>query len=335
MDVLAFRENLIASLPGLGKLFVVCGLVVICGFAFMYGHQVLIILNKVIELLGEFYYRVFGKRVRAFQTKFSRHAALSDEKDKLSRFYRFYDEIILNLNMKKDSVTVSGLLLFLISISVAASLILCYLFGSLKLLIPLIGVVFYLLTVLFQFVGLSQHEKRELAIMDATDLLVSDYKDGIFNAVIRYRDSFPVAVRPYFESFLDDISHKGYSFTQAMRLLNDRLGPDFTDFAEKAILYEGKADDSLGEIFSSVIEMNRQKRTQREILSRFFLELRIQLIVSVLIIAGYAVLSAVFDPAILAFLLGSNLGNYLLIADLLLIAFILARFVAIKAKSFN
>ena len=50
-----------------------------------------------------------------------------------------------------------------------------------------------------------------------------------------------------------------------MGILNDKLGYNFTDFAQKAVLYEDKADETMEDIFSSIIETNRQRRTLRYI----------------------------------------------------------------------
>ena len=134
-------------------------------------------------------------------------------------------------------------------------------------------------------------------------------------------------------NFIDDIQNKGYSFKQAMGILNDKLGANFTDFAQKAVLYEEKADETMEDIFSSIIETNRQRRTLRHVNNIKFSELRTQFVVSSLLIAGYAIFSTVFDPFIFQFLTQNAFGKLLLIGDIVIFAFVLSYLASIKAKS--
>ena len=302
------------------------------GFLALYSNKIINVLVSSKDFVDKWYYKFFGKTLKNMQVSFSRTADLN-KYSFAYKVYHFFDELIINLDMKKDNVTVTGLLVFISSISFVGGLILAYLMDSFVLLIPITAAFFYLIVVVFRFMGLLRYEQREAEIMDAVDLLVSDIRGGIYNAILRYKDSFHPNIRPFFLSFIDDIQNKGYSFKQAIGILNDKLGPNFTDFAQKAVLYEAKADETMEDIFSSIIETNRQRRTLRYINNIKFNELRTQFIVSFLLIIGYGVFSALLDPFILEFLTQNSFGKLLLIGDIVIIAFVLSYLASIKAKS--
>lgn len=310
--------------------------VIICvlafGFLALYSNKIINVLVSSKDFVDKWYYKLFGKALKNMQVSFSRTADLN-KYSFAYKVYHFFDELIINLDMKKDNVTVTGLLVFISSISFVGGLILAYLMDSFVLLIPITAAFFYLIVVVFRFMGLLRYEQREAEIMDAVDLLVSDIRGGIYNAILRYKDSFHPNIRPFFLSFIDDIQNKGYSFKQAIGILNDKLGPNFTDFAQKAVLYEAKADETMEDIFSSIIETNRQRRTLRYINNIKFNELRTQFIVSFLLIIGYGIFSALLDPFILEFLTQNSFGKLLLIGDIVIIAFVLSYLASIKAKS--
>lgn len=310
--------------------------VIICiggfGCLALYSNKIINALVTSKDFVDKWYYKFFGKTLKELQITFSRTADLN-KYSFAYKVYNFFDELILNLDMKKDNVTVTGLLVFITSISLIGGIILSTLMSSVVLLLPITGAFFYLMVVIFRFLGLMRYEQRESEIMDAVDLLVSDIRGGIYNAILRYRDSFHPNIRPSFASFIDDIQNKGYSFKQAMGILNDKLGSNFTDFAQKAVLYEDKADETMEDIFSSIIETNRQRRTLRYINNIKFNELRTQFVVSFILIIGYGVFSAVLDPFILEFLTQNVFGKFLLIGDIVVVAFVLSYLASIKAKS--
>lgn len=320
---------------GLGPILKILG-VALCvlafGFLALYSNKVVTALVTSKDFMNRWYYKLFGKTLKSMHTSFSRNAQLN-KYSKTYKIYHFFDELIINLDMKKDNVTVTGLLVFIISISVAGSIFLSFLMSSIAMFIPIVAALFYLIVVILRFAGLMQYEQREAEIMDAVDLLVSDIRGGIYNAILKYQDSFHPNVKPFFLGFIDDIQNKGYSFKQAMGILNDKLGPNFTDFAQKAVLYEAKADETMEDIFSSIIETNRQRRTLRYINNIKFAELRTQFIVSFILILGYGIFSTLFDPFIFQFLTQNFFGKCLLIGDIVVVAFVLSYLASIKAKS--
>ena len=319
-------------IPILVKVIAIVVCILAFGFVALYSNKMIATLVTSKDFVNKWYYRLFGKALKNIHTSFYRKADLNKD-SVFYKIYYFFDELIINLDMKKDNVTVTGLLTFILSISFAGSIVLSFLLESLTMVLPSFGTFIYLVIVILRFMAINKYEQREAEIMDAVDLLVSDVRGGIYNAILRYRDSFHPNIRPFFLAFIDDVQNKGYSFKQAMGALNDKLGYNFTDFAQKAVLYEDKADNTMEDIFSSIIETNRQRRTLRYINNLKFAELRTQFIVSFLLIIGYAAFAAFWDPFIFEFLTTSDLGKLMLVIDIVIVAFVLSYMASIKAKS--
>lgn len=319
-------------IPILVKIIAIVVCILAFGFIALYSNKMIATLVTSKDFVNKWYYKLFGKTLKNIHTSFYRKADLN--KDSIFyKVYYFFEELIINLDMKKDNVTVTGLLTFILSVSFAGAIVLAFIMESVGMILPIFCSFIYLVIVILKFMAISKYEQRESEIMDAVDLLVSDVRGGIYNAILRYRDSFHPNIRPFFLAFIDDIQNKGYSFRQAMASLNDKLGYNFTDFAQKAILYEDKADNTMEDIFSSIIETNRQRRTLRYINNIKFTELRTQFIVSFLLIIGYGVFATIWDPFIFQFLTGTFWGKLMLIIDIVIVAFVLSYMASIKSKS--
>lgn len=315
------------------RLVIAALLIVGVGYFSMYHRKLTAILFSQRETLFKKIFGPLGKQVKKTNIKVQRRANLNRD-SKFYAIYHYYDDILVSLEMKNDGVTVTGLLVFMIFTSLAVALFAIFLMGATNIfvIISVIGAVFYFETTIFKLMSVSKYEKREAEIMDAVDLLVSDIKSGVYNAIVRYKDSFHPDVRPYFLEFIDDIQNKGYGFKQAMLLLNDRLGMTFTEFAHKAILYEEKADKTMDDIFSSIIEVNRQRRSLRYINNIEFANLRTQFLVSFAAIIGYAIMSMFIDSWIRNFIF-SPAGVIMIIVDIVIVTVVLNYMAVIKSKS--
>lgn len=277
--------------------------------------------------------RGYGGAFRNANKKFKRSAYLNKE-SKSFKIYRFFDDIIINLDLTKNNVTVFGLLLFTALLSVILTLMLSILI-RLDFYMYFISFVAFgiFVIVVFRFSSLSKKEKREDQIMDAIDLLVSDVKGGVFNAIVRYMDSFHPDIRPYFLEFVDNMQTKGLSFKASMNVLNDRLGFTFSDFAHKAIMYEEKADEGFEDIFSAILETNRQRRLLRAANNIAFNQIMQTLIVSFVAIAFFAVYIILTEYTVRQFLLYNAVGKLMIIGDVVLFAIIMGYLTGLKSKT--
>lgn len=317
---------------GLIKVLGFGGVIILLGYIIMNNRKVIEKLTSSETLVSKVFYKLFGRYIYQLNQRVRRNVNLN----KQSVFYRVYvyfDDMLKNLDLADNGVTVLGLLTFIGCIALAIASLLSYVLNMFVLLPVTFGAIYYLIVVVFRFISLMRYEKREADIMDAVDLLVCDIKGGVYNAITRYKDAFNPNIRPYFLEFLDDVQSKGYTFKQAMLILNDKLGHNFTEFAHKAIMYEEKADKDMDEIFSPIIETNRERRTLRHINNLAFNQLRSDLIISMLIIAVYVIFAISMDKYLAMFIMRSMLGRVLIIIDIILVGWVLTYIASIKAKT--
>lgn len=308
-------------------------LIAALGYFIMYNRRLTGAFISYREKFAKVLFGSIGKKVKKTNIKVQRKATLNRDST-FYKVYHYYDDILVSLDMKKDGVSVTGLLAFMLFTSLAVAVITLIFMNNYNIFVILgvVCAVFYLETTLFKLSAVTMYEKREAEIMDAVDLLVSDIKSGVYNAIVRYKDSFHPDIKPYFLEFIDDVQNKGYGFRQAMLLLNERLGMTFSEFAHKAILYEEKADKNMDDIFSSIIEVNRQRRSLRYVNNIEFANLRTQFLVSFAAIVGYALFAMFMDDWIRGFMF-SAVGTVFIIVDILIVTIVLNYMAVIKAQS--
>lgn len=311
--------------------YIVALVVLVFGFFVMYNRKFLQILGITLDKTEGIFYKAIGRHVKRFNTNLERTSTI--KKSSLThKINMYYKEIIVNLDMVNDRVTVAGLITFITSLSLSLSIFVT-IFTTDFYIFPFFFVsIFYALTILFRFFSLMRFEKKEAHIMDTEDLIAMDVKGGVYNAILRYYKSFHPTMQPFFDEFIDNVQNKGYSFKDAMIILNDRLGSTFTEFAQKAIQYEERGDDDMADIFSAIVEINRYKRTIRFENNIKFNRLRLDFILSLCIIAGYGLFSIFTDAFLADFFLNNPFGKILILTDIVIITFVLAFIASIKAK---
>lgn len=305
-------------------------------FIFVYfNRQILRLIGHIRLGINNFISKHFGATFRTAEKKFRRTAYLRSEG--LSyKIYRYFDDIIVNLNLQRSGVTVFGLLLFMLVMSLFITAIVGILF-QFDLILDVVMYIasFIAVFIVFRFNSLSHKEKYETEVMDAVDLLVSDVKSGIHNAIVRYTASIHPDIRPYFIEFVDNTNTKGLSFKSAMLTLNERLGPTFSDFAHKAIMYEEKADAEFDDIFSAILEVNRHKRILRAKNNAAFQQLILTFIITFAMVAGFAVYVTLTEPFVRNFLVDNIVGKLMLISDFIIFIIVLGILTSLKARSFE
>lgn len=296
-----------------------------------YNVRILSMLGRLAQLCSKLVYKIIGSGVQRVNKSLLRAAYL----DKTSFKYtvvRYFESLIVSLDLHKDGVSVTGMLSFLTALSVIISLLLNTIFHFGFLTVICIPAVFAIIVILFNILASTKVERRDEMIMDAVDFLVSDIKGGVFNAIVRYEQSLHPSIRIYFTKFIDAVRNQGYSFEEAMLILNDELGPTFSDFAYKAIMYESKADEGMEEIFSSIIETNRNRRTLRYNNNLVFNEVKLTFIISTAVVLLFGLYMTLTDKFFYNFFTTGSLGRILIIADIVIFAAVLGFITAIKSR---
>lgn len=307
--------------------------VFLLGYAFVKYNCV--ILKGIHILLGKVslgLHKLFGAKLQRASTKFTALANLN-KKTKKYKFYSFFDNVLVVLELRQYGITVFGFVLFIAVVALILTIILQFILPMGVLVLLVLPAIFFLLVVVIKLSALTKQEKHEAMVMDAVDLIVSDVRGGIYNAIIRYTPNINAGIRQYFVEFIDNIQTKGFGFNVSMMILNERLGDEFSDFASKAIMYEEKADASMIEIFSGIVESNRQKRILRYENGIAFAQIRNVLYIATLAIVGYAIFCIMLDDFIRVFLTENIFGNILLIVDIVAYTCVLMYVTKLKSGS--
>ena len=101
-------------------------LIIVFGSLFVlfvaFNKQILKFLGKCKLSFNDFVVKTFGSKFRHADKKLKRKANLKN-RSLIHKVYRVFNNIIINLNLQKSGVTVSGLLLFMIISSVALAIV--------------------------------------------------------------------------------------------------------------------------------------------------------------------------------------------------------------------
>jgi len=118
-------------------------------------------------------------------------------------------------------------------------------------------------------------------IADAEDAICPLAREGVLVAIKNIMENEAAihkSIRPYLHEFIDNCEIGGYSFRQAMTLLNRRLGPRFDNFAKKAIIFEYNERRGMADIFMDIVdenavvrEINARKEEQFRKMNRDFI----------------------------------------------------------------
>ena len=272
-----------------------------------------------------------GKRNYKKEKKMRRELLLYKNKKKL-KSYRVYDEVITVMNLKRKGMTVTSFKFILFAGSLFLSVTLSIIASISLVLLPLVWFLFYKVSFLMtRVLSSSLKERREMAIMDAVDLIVSDISSGVENSIRRYIPVFDRSIKREFEMFLMNRS-KNMPFEDAMTELNYSLGATFDDFAEKALQFETAERQGMVELFSEIVELHAIKRELRGEVNVVFNKLRFEFMVALVMIIVLTVGMILVQPNLFKFYTKTLIGKLLLLADIGIVAFVLSSLIIIKSS---
>lgn len=264
------------------------------------------------------------------EQRLRRNLTLTSTKDSLKKFTK-YDDVLTAFGLKQQGVTVTGFKFGLRVLYVCATLIILVTL-QLKLIffLAVYPIVAKLIFTIIRMGSSSFKDRRERAIMDAIDIIVSDIDAGIEVAIRQYIDVFDKSVRDEFLTFINNVDHN-MSFGEAMDILNISLGTTFTDFAEKAKVYEVEERDGTKEMFAETVEVNSIKRDLKFKQDSKFAEFKLTFYVSLCLVGGFFIMTVVAQETVRFFFFGTLVGKMLILIDVLLITFVISYLDIIKS----
>lgn len=282
-------------------------------------------------------FKVFEKKLGSFTTRreYSIQRYVYQHRNSIiSKVYNWVNTQIIALGLKNLGVTPLGYLIFWGFAALILTVVISIISGFGLFMTTLFWVITYVcLLVMTRVVVSERMEKREVDVMDAIDLIIPEIQNGVKNSILRYQDNFPVSIRADFKSFVSNIQDRGYSFNDAMYILEDQLGTIFYDFAQKAIFYEAVGEADMLDIFSDITETNRIRRELRDKNTTVFNNLKVSFIASAFITFGYFIFLMTTDSFSRNFFLHEPIGKFLLIVILLVVFGVLSFITTIKSRA--
>lgn len=250
--------------------------------AIVLGIVVFVILNAVLDLniysaVKLFFIKLFDEIAENLgQYNFKRRTArlkresITVQKENIFvKYNRLVENVLVDFNLEKqftlESFTSLLCILFAVIVLVATFFIQDVTISLLIAVSLLIGLFSY-----FSMQSRIIRVRRAEMISAAEDAICPMASEGVLVAIKKALDTegyIHKSIRPYFYEFVDNCDVRGYSFRQAMTLLNRRLGPRFDNFAKKAIIFEYNERKGMADIFMDIVDENavvREINTKKE-----------------------------------------------------------------------
>lgn len=227
---------------------------------------ILIIFDRFnpIKKVKEFFYKILktiGVYSNKVHEKIRINAQIKNKKTVGKSFlYKLIKSILFNLSFYE--VTVEGYLVGTSTLSIIGAVIVGYFLKSFAMcIVGYLGIEAFIIALSFA-ISSSGHYKREIAIMDAEDLIIASLNKGFTGAVETSIDLFDDTVKPYFQQYLDNVKLYKLSLVFSVNKLSEDLGEEFNKFSEKIIEYIKIGSDDTIETFQDDLTRNAQRRVQ-------------------------------------------------------------------------
>lgn len=296
----------------------------IFGIISCFLYIVAFILNiRVTSLFGKFGKRTIkftGKMIKSSEDKFTREyeVGLINDKRFKYKFYKFLDELTIDLGIKLSGITPYELLFMVTTASLLISMAFgMIIFGSVVLGIVAFPIVFAgVLCGCYTKANLA-HDARIEAVIEAENIICNNIKGGVKVAVEASFDALPKEVKNEFRDFLNNLDDMMYIST-ALLDLNNKLGSVADDFIQKCIKFELEEEHGTEGIFQDVVELNNMRTQLRIKMKRSFEEVVVEFVTASCMILVFLVGVMVVYPVVRDFYLKSTLGQLVILIDALI-----------------
>lgn len=284
---------------------------------------------KIVGFIGS----KLGVSVKSREVKMQRYV-FSNTRSPVSKLYKWSNNQIICLGLKKHGVTPIGFLTFwaLLAIPITVVIIVLGSMGTLSFL-PMYFIVYTVLLYISRIRTASRFCDRERDIMDSIDMIIPDIGSGVKNAIVKYLDSFPESLSSEYRAFVDRIDNRSFSFHDSMILLADSIGGSiFADFAQKSIFFEQTGERDSLEIFDVIVETNRIRVEMREKINEVFEYSRTDFITASIIVWLYAFGIGLREKFTYDFIFGTTTGQFILVLDICIEIFVLGYITSMKSR---
>lgn len=207
------------------------------------------VIDTFAEYLGKYNTKRYVERIK-------RERIHIRKENVFAKYNRLIEGIILDFNMPFTLESFTSIL----TIGLIIGVIIIVIFLK-NITLSVVIAVSILIAFLTYFVMQSKSIKANKIehIMDAEDIICPLAREGVFVAIKKVLQSdeyIHSSLRPYFQQFVDNCENNGYSFKQAITLLNRQLGPKFNNFTKKAIIFEYNERKGMADVFLDIVDEN-------------------------------------------------------------------------------
>ncbi|MCL6605679.1 MAG: hypothetical protein K6T94_22685 [Paenibacillus sp.] len=210
-------------------------------------------LLEQVDTLAEHLSRYNTKR---YVDRVKRERIVRRKENVYAKYNRMVEGLILDFNMPFTLESFTSMLC--ICFAIVALLVILFMKSVTLSVLITISIFIGLLTFFVMQSRAIQAERLE-NIMDAEDVICPLAREGVLVAIKKVMENdeyISPGLRPYFRQFIDNCENNGYSFKQAIQLLNRQLGPKFDNFAKKAVIFEYNERKGMADIFLDIVDEN-------------------------------------------------------------------------------
>ena len=234
-----------------------------------FGIAAFIVLNSMFEIrffegTGRFFLNLldtFAEYLGKYNTKryverMKKERIVKQKENVYAKYNRLVEGLILDFNLPLTLESFTSLLCICFAIVVLVVVI--FMQNVTLAVVVTVAIFIGLLTYFVMQSKAIKAEKLE-SIMDAEDIICPLAREGVLVAIKKVMESdeyIRPGIRPYFQQFIDNCENNGYSFKQAITLLNRQLGPKFDNFTKKAIVFEYNERKGMADIFLDIVDEN-------------------------------------------------------------------------------
>lgn len=301
--------------------------IVLAGIAINY-----IVITRVLEidLLGMFKKFVLmclgsiGKKIAQKEKRYNRDLEVGkiNYKTKKVVIYRFFNDLIIDLGVKRKGCTPYEFMFFTIIVAVLCGTMLSKLLfqnGNIFFMLILSGIC-YTAELCFLYTKANiAHDKRIDAVIESENVICNDITKGVVVGVRNSLALMPEVVRDDFKVFLDNVENKNYHIKTALQELNNNLGSIADDFIKQCIVFELEEEHGVAGMFQDIVAVNNIKTELRNNAKRRYEETMKRFLIGAGTIIMFLAIAIAVYPELTEFYLHSAVGQIILCVDFLVL----------------
>lgn len=276
-----------------------------------------------------------GKQVSKAERDYARNLDIGRYKDKSIRvrFYKFLNDLTIDLGLKDIGYTPYTLLLLIILVSLLVSIIISVvIFSNVLLLFFSYPLVFITISCFLYTKANIAHDSRIDDVIASENIISNNISKGVVVSIRQNLDAFPIKLQPIFREFVDNIETRNTHIKTALLELNNNLGSVADDFIQKCITFELEEEHGLVGIFNDVVEVNGIKSEFRVYMKRKFEDVMLDFIISNIMILLFLGGAIAIYPMLQNFYFKNIFGQLILLADALIIVIEFVYITYLKAQ---